>query len=256
MIRFLTATQHVASRFVAHRMANRYHSIAPFRMADFCFATGSSPEMVYAELRLMIESGELDLSMLNTYNLDEYVGLPDDHPERYWNFMDRLLFGPANIPVERRHFPDPANPELYETQLRHYTTASGLDFALLGIGRDGHIAFNMPGSSFNSLTRVVDISPTTRQDNARFFDGNVDLVPKQAVTMGIGTICDLPTEIVLIAFGPGKSDIVRQAFTQRPTEDCPASALQQKHVAPKVTVIVGDGAEQGLIDAGIVLGTI
>ena len=178
--------------------------------------TGGTPLGMYKELR---EDTRLNWSKVVTLNLDEYVGIDKNHPESYRNFMYRNLFSHIDIDEDRVHFP---TNEHYDSLINYY---GGLDFTVLGIGNNGHIAFNEPGSSFESKTRLVDLDERTISDNSRFFN-SIDEVPKQAWTMGLKTIMD-SREIFLIAQGKSKWEIIREAFYGEITEKVPASILQR-----------------------------
>ena len=178
--------------------------------------TGGTPLGMYEELR---QDFRLDWNKVATFNLDEYVGIDKDHPESYKNYMYRNLFSHIDIDERRVHFPD---GEHYDSRITYF---GGLDFTVLGIGNNGHIAFNEPGSSFESKTRLVDLDERTISDNSRFFN-SIDEVPKQAWTMGLKTIMD-SKEIFLIAQGKSKWEIIREAFYGEITEKVPASILQK-----------------------------
>ncbi len=153
-------------------------------------ATGGTPVGCYENLVDMYKKGELDFSDVTTFNLDEYIGLEPDHPQSYHYYMDENLFDHINLKEENIHIPNglAKNPEEeckdYEKAIER---AGGIDLQLLGIGENGHVAFNEPGSSFDSKTRIVELSEKTRGDNARFFESKSD-VPKGAISMGIETI--------------------------------------------------------------------
>ena len=192
-------------------------------------ATGSTPVRLYRQLiRLHREEG-LSFKRVITFNLDEYYGLPRDHPESYWRFMHEQLFNHVDIPAEQIHMPDAtvargevfASCWYYEEQIK---AAGGIDLQVLGIGRTGHIGFNEPGSAGDSRTRLVTLDQMTRRDAARDFLGEVS-VPRHAVTMGIGTISEARS-IVLLAWGEAKAEVVARAVEQSPTDALPASFLQ------------------------------
>ncbi len=176
--------------------------------------TGSTPLGLYKEL----VNRELDWSAVMTYNLDVYIMNPD-HPQSYQTFMKENLFNKINIYPSNCQFPD-RNVQSYEQRLKGIPA----DLCILGIGTNGHIAFNEPGSSFDSRTRVVHLDEQTIQDNSRFFD-SIEDVPTQAITMGLGTIMD-SKKIVLMANGKHKKDILDKAMNGEVTEDVPASILQ------------------------------
>ncbi len=199
-------------------------------------ATGSTPIGTYKEMiRLHKEEG-LDFSRAVTFNLDEYVGLSHDHPQSYHYFMWENLFKQINVNPKNVHIPDgtakdiPAFCRWYEEQI---VKAGGLDLQLLGIGGNGHIAFNEPGSSLGSRTRVKTLDDKTRQDNARFFR-NLNEVPRYAITMGIGTIMD-SRQLVLLANGAGKAEAIARTCEGPITAMVPATIVQ---LHPKATIIV------------------
>lgn len=190
-------------------------------------ATGSTPIGVYQRLRAAHQAGEADFSRVRTFNLDEYLDLPGDHPQSYRSFMRTHLFEGLNLPPEQIHFPPSEGNELarrcaaYEDEIR---AAGGIDLQLLGIGRNGHIGFNEPTSSLASRTRVKTLTQKTLDDNARFY-AEGELQPTLAATMGIGTILDAK-EIVVQAMGSQKAVAV-QAMVEGPVSSFfPASALQ------------------------------
>ena len=177
--------------------------------------TGSTSLSLYKEL----VNRELDWSTTTTFNLDEYVINPNN-PHSYNSFMRKHLFDRVNIYPDNCHFPFRPT-EAFEAKV---TESKGIDLCILGIGSNGHIAFNEPGSSFDSRTRVVELSEQTREDNLRFFD-SINDVPKQAITMGLGTIME-SKKIVLMVNGEHKKDILDIAMNGEVTEDVPASILQ------------------------------
>ena len=191
-------------------------------------ATGGTPLGCYRELVRMYKEGELDFSNVVTFNLDEYVGLSTTHPQSYRYFMDENLFHHVNIKIENTHVPNGLSDDPKRTCVEYEEAirgAGGIDFQLLGIGVNGHIAFNEPGSTFNSRTRVVNLSERTIKDNARFFK-SIDEVPRQAISMGIETIMEA-RKIVLLASGAGKADAVAKSVKGPITTGVPASVLQR-----------------------------
>ncbi len=199
-------------------------------------ATGGSMRAVYDDLIEQGRTGVLDLGALRAFNLDEYLGLAGSDPNAYAFEMRSVFFGPAGIDLARTDIPrgdapDPvAEAERYEASIR---AAGGIDRQLLGLGTNGHIGFNEPGSSFASRTRVVDLAPDTRTANARYFPPGRE-VPTQAITMGIATILEA-RRIVLLATGPAKAAAVAAMIAGPRHPDCPASALQAH---PHVDVIL------------------
>lgn len=200
-------------------------------------ATGSTPEELYRQ----IVSSDLDLSGLISVNLDEYVGLSEQDEQSYAYFMNKHLF--AAKPLKESHLPnglasDPiAEAERYNQLLADYP----VDLQVLGLGRNGHIGFNEPGTSFDSVTRVVDLEPSTIAANARFFEDESQ-VPRQAFSMGIANIMSAKT-ILLMAYGEAKADAVYGMVEGPITESLPASILQQH---PDVIVIVDEAAASRL----------
>ncbi len=207
-------------------------------------ATGGTPERMYAILAEKNKAGEIDFSNVVTFNLDEYVGLEPTHPQSYRYFMNDKLFNHINIKMENTHVLNgvaedlQAECENYEKMIKE---AGGIDLQLLGIGGNGHIAFNEPGSPRDSRTRVVDLDERTINDNARFFD-SIDEVPRQALSMGIGTILEAK-EIVLIANKESKADAIAKAIEGPVTDQVPASFLQEH---PNVTFVIDEAAASGL----------
>lgn len=206
-------------------------------------ATGGTPASTYRELAL--RSGGR-LANLRLAALDEYVGLPADHPASYTTFVREQIAGPLGIPPGQVGVPRAEAADLaaaadgFEKQLRDN---GGVDLQILGIGSNGHIGFNEPGSQADSRTRAVRLAERTRQDNARFF-ASPDDVPREALTQGIGTILEA-RRIVLLASGERKARALARATEQPPSADCPASWLQQH---PDVLVIADAAAASALSD--------
>ena len=186
-------------------------------------ATGSTPVGLYAQMIECCLNDNLSLAEVTTFNLDEYLGIPNDHAQSYHVFMDEHLFRHVDIRAERTHFP---GGELAGAQYEQLIAqAGGIDLQILGIGANGHIGFNEPGSPFSSRTREVALALSTIQDNARFFD-NEGNVPRRAITMGIATIMDAD-HILLLASGANKAAAVAAAIMNTPSVNIPASCLQQ-----------------------------
>ncbi|MCL2455396.1 MAG: glucosamine-6-phosphate deaminase [Micrococcales bacterium] len=204
-------------------------------------ATGSSPLATYAALAARVDAGKLDLSQASAFALDEYVGLPVDHPESYHDTIRRTVTEPLGIDPSRVYVPD-GDPEGLPTAGQRYEAAieaaGGVDIQILGIGTNGHIGFNEPTSSLSSRTRMTTLTARTRQDNARFFCDNIDEVPQHAVTQGLGTILDARA-VVLVAMGEGKAAAVAAAVEGPLTAMCPGSVLQMH---PRVTFVVDEAA--------------
>lgn len=207
-------------------------------------STGHTPFGLYKELERMHQEEGLDFSEVVTFNLDEYIGLDSDNPKSYYFFMHENLFSKINISKENTFIPYgmvrnlEKHCEWYEKTIK---AKHGIDLMILGIGTNGHIGFNEPGSNFNSLTRAVDLSEKTRKDNSRFFN-SIEEVPKQAITMGISTIM-ASRECLLLASGRNKTEIIKKALYGPVTEQVPASVLQNH---PNLTVILDhDAAGKG-----------
>ena len=227
----------LAAELVAELVRNKPHCVLGF-------ATGLTPVGCYKELaRLHAEEG-LDFSKVTTFNLDEYVGLNTRHDQSYRHFMNQNLFNHINVAESNINVPNGmatdvgAYCEWYEREIKR---VGGIDIQMLGIGSNGHIAFNEPGSSLGSRTRVKTLTDETRRDNARFFK-DMDEVPRYAITMGIGTIMEA-RELLMIVTGAGKADAVAAAAEGPVTCMCPASMIQ---LHPKATVIVDEPASKKL----------
>lgn len=207
-------------------------------------ATGSTPLGLYQELVRLYQEEALDFSRVTTFNLDEYVGLPVTHPQSYHYFMREHFFQHVNIPAQNINIPSgttsnyPAFCEWYELRIAE---CGGIDLQILGIGADGHIAFNEPTSSLSSRTRLKTLSRQTIDDNARFFERRED-VPIYAITMGVGTILEA-RRLVLVASGTAKAHAIAQAVEGPVTSMVTASALQLHQDA---TVIVDEEAASEL----------
>lgn len=226
---------------VARLAADRIAALVQRRPdAVLGLATGSSPLGIYAELARRVAAGQLDLSGVRGFALDEYVGIPREHPESYAAVLDREVVGPLGLRPERVHVPDGRAADLeaaaadYE---RAIADAGGIDLQILGIGANGHIGFNEPTSSFASRTRIKTLAPRTRADNARFFTDPAD-VPTHCLTQGLGTILGAG-ELLLVAQGNGKAEAVAAAVEGPLAAICPASALQ---LHPKAAVVVDEAA--------------
>ncbi|HHY09086.1 MAG TPA: glucosamine-6-phosphate deaminase, partial [Firmicutes bacterium] len=205
-------------------------------------ATGSSPVGIYGLLAEFHQKG-LDFSGLTTFNLDEYVGLPADHPASYHHYMEKELFSKVNIDPARIFIPNGAADDT-AAECRRYEEAikraGGIDLQLLGIGENGHIGFNEPGSPFGAQTRVVELAESTIRANSRFFASKAD-VPTKAVSMGIKTIMRARS-ILLVANGGSKAQAIARAVKGPVTEKLPASVLQ---LHPDVTIVVDQAAAGG-----------
>lgn len=229
--------QQEAARLIARQVQLKPDSVLGL-------ATGSTPIPIYALLVERHRRGELSFARVQTFNLDEYVGLGPDHPASYRWFMQEHLFGKVDLRPERVHIPDglardiPGHCAHYEAAI---VRAGGIDLQLLGIGRDGHIGFNEPSSSLTSRTRIKTITPQTVADNARFF-ASADEVPRHVMTMGVGTIMDA-RHCLLVATGEGKAPVVARLVEGAISADCPATILQMH---PRCTVVLDEAAASRL----------
>lgn len=203
-------------------------------------ATGSTPIGAYKNLVEKYEQGDLDFSQVTTVNLDEYKGLPRENDQSYYYFMHDNLFDHVNVKPENTHLPDGTKEDSDEECARYeelIRTLGGQDLQLLGLGHNGHIGFNEPDAIFEKATHCVDLQESTIEANKRFF-ASADDVPKQAYTMGIGTIMQAK-KILIIVSGEDKADIVRDAFFGPVTPRVPASILQMHS---DVTLVADEAA--------------
>lgn len=190
--------------------------------------TGRSPIGTYAQLRRLQAAGEVDFARATTFNLDEFAGIPPSHPGSFRAFMDQHLFGAINLLPERIHFLNGAAEDL-DVECERYEAAieaaGGIDLQLLGIGRNGHIGFNEPADALTSRTHRVRLAESTRRDNAALFGGDMTRVPREALSMGMGTILKART-VLLIATGERKAECVERALRGPISTHLPASFLQ------------------------------
>ena len=203
-------------------------------------ATGSSPTGIYASLAARVAAGELDVGRASGFALDEYVGIPLEHPESYASVIHRDVVVPLGMDPSKVRVPDGRAADVeaavvdYEQAI---AAAGGIDIQILGIGANGHIGFNEPTSSFASRTRIKTLAPQTRADNARFFD-DPSQVPTHCLTQGLGTILDAH-EVVLVAQGSAKAAAVAGMVEGPLSAMCPGSALQ---LHPHATIVVDEAA--------------
>ena len=205
-------------------------------------ATGSTPTDLYAEMIADYKAGNFSYKNIKSYNLDEYVGISYDHPESYHKFMDTNLFDHIDINKANTHVPDAsaADLELAVKTYQEELNKAQIDVQILGIGGNGHIGFNEPGTSFDAGVHVVDLKEETIKANSRFFDGDINLVPKQAMTMGIKDIMRAK-HIILLAFGKAKKDAIRSLVEgDEITENIPCTILKNH---PSVYVLVDKEAD-------------
>ena len=187
-------------------------------------ATGSTPLGLYAELVKLNKEGKISFKDVKSFNLDEYVGLDGTHDQSYRYFMNHNLFDHIDIDINNTRVPDGINTEIAAAYDKEIEAAGGIDLQLLGIGVDGHIGFNEPGTPWDSVTHVVELTQNTREVNSRFF-ASLDEVPTHAVTMGIKTVMNARA-IILMAIGKSKAEIVKK-FIEGPVDpEVPASILQ------------------------------
>ncbi|KFF31442.1 glucosamine-6-phosphate deaminase [Bifidobacterium bombi] len=208
-------------------------------------ATGSSPLAAYRHLAQHIEAEGIDVSKVRGFALDEYAGLDPSHPQSYRSTITRTVVEPLGLDPQLVQVPN-GNLDTIAVAGRQYdeaiSAAGGVDVQILGIGSDGHIGFNEPGSSLASGTRIKTLLEQTRKDNARFFDGDINQVPTHCITQGIGTILKA-RHLVLLAFGANKADAVAATCEGGISSFCPASALQ---LHPHATIIVDHSAASRL----------
>jgi glucosamine-6-phosphate deaminase len=217
-------------RFAADYIIQRINDFAPKAGKPFVLGlpTGSSPLGVYRNLIAACGKKKVSFANVVTFNMDEYLGLESDHFQSYRRFMKDNFFSSVDIPPENTHLLDgmAKDPEAecaaYETAIK---AAGGIELFLGGIGGNGHIAFNEPGSPLDSRTRVVTLSDETRADNARFFDGDPAKVPARALTVGIGTVMDA-REVFIIASGRQKAKALKAALEGEVGPSCPLSCLR------------------------------
>ena len=203
-------------------------------------ATGSTPIGLYKCMIADYKAGAVSYKNMTSINLDEYVGLPVTHPESYRSFMNRNLFDHIDIKPENTHVPDGLAEDLQKAadEYTAFAAAHPIDVQILGIGANGHIGFNEPGTPFDSHTHVVTLKEGTRRDNARFFDNDISLVPTHAVTLGMQDIMNAKA-VILLASGAGKADAVAKMIMGPVSTDCPASILQTH---PNVLVVTDEAA--------------
>ena|SRR5579883_3210481 len=203
-------------------------------------ATGGTPLGLYAELARLHREEGLDFSRVRVFHLDEYAGLSADHPQSYRRYLRDNLLRHVNVDEKNVHFIDGTAGDLEAEAARYEALikqSGGIDLQILGIGSNGHIGFNEPGSAFDSRTRAVDLAPSTIRDNARFFDDPAQ-VPRRAVSQGIGTILEA-RRVILLANGAGKRQAVRAALSGPVGPRLPASALRAH---PGVVVLADPAA--------------
>ena len=203
-------------------------------------ATGGTPVGAYAQLVDWYNKGDLDFSEVTTVNLDEYRGLPKEHPESYWSFMHKNLFDKVNIRPEAIHLPDGTNPDAADACKKYNEiihSVGGIDLQLLGLGPNGHIGFNEPADAFVKGTNKVALTASTIDANARFFASRDD-VPTHAYTMGIGSIMKAK-RVLLVVNGEKKAQAVKDCFFGPIKPQAPGSILQ---LHPDFTLVADEAA--------------
>jgi len=236
-----------ASLWVAHHIAEAINAKAKITDKPFVLGlcTGSTPIRTYAELGRMVKAGEVSFRNVISFNMDEYVGLPVDHPESYHSFMHRQLFSLIDEPAQNIHILN-GNARDLEAECEAFEKAiaatGGIDLFFGGIGEDGHIAFNEPFSSLQSRTRVVSLTEDTIRVNSRFFNNDPNQVPKQALSVGVATVLD-SKEVVILAIGPKKARAVAAAIEGPMTHYNTVSSLQNH---PEGVLVLDDAAAQEL----------
>eukprot|EP00467_Chlorarachnion_reptans_P023701 CAMPEP_0114488348 /NCGR_PEP_ID=MMETSP0109-20121206/1278_1 /TAXON_ID=29199 /ORGANISM="Chlorarachnion reptans, Strain CCCM449" /LENGTH=322 /DNA_ID=CAMNT_0001664727 /DNA_START=108 /DNA_END=1076 /DNA_ORIENTATION=- len=235
------------SLWVARYIAKRILEFKPSETRPFVIGlpTGSSPMGTYGELIKMHKNGVLSFKHVVTFNMDEYVGIPKTHPESYHSFMWKNFFQHIDVKPENVHILDgeakdlQAECEQFEKKIKEY---GGIELFLGGVGTDGHIAFNEPGSSLTSRTRVKTLAYETVASNARFFGGDISKVPKMALTVGVGTVMDAK-EVVVIVSGFNKAQALATAIEEGMNHMCTLSALQMH---PKGMIVCDEDATNEL----------
>lgn len=203
--------------------------------ATLGLATGSSPVGLYKEMIEDHKKNGTNYKNIKSYNLDEYVGIDRDDPQSYYTFMNENLFKDIDINPENTHVPYGSTAE---EAAKYEDMVKDVDLQVLGIGNNGHIGFNEPGTAFDAPTHIVDLTESTIEANKRFFDGDVNKVPKQAISQGLGTIMRAK-KILLVANGEQKADAVKAMIEGPVTTEVPASILQNH---PDVVVVIDEKA--------------
>ncbi len=234
-----------AGKWAAHYIADKINSHKSDKPFVLGLPTGSTPLATYAELINLYKAGKVSFKNVITFNMDEYVGLPEEHPESYHSFMKNNFFKyidikPENINILNGNAPDPqAECDSYEKKIE---AAGGIDLFLGGVGEDGHLAFNEPFSSLNSRTRIKTLTYNTRVVNSRFFDNDVEKVPQLALTVGVGTVLSAK-EVLILALGAKKAAAVKQCVEGAYSHAWTITGLQ---VHPKGILVVDEPAAEEL----------
>ena len=239
----IIVTEQNIGLWAASFIKERVNAFAPTPEKPFVLGlpTGGTVVDMYAYLCTFCQRGEIDFQHIFTFNMDEYVGLSPQDPHSYHYYMKRHLFDGVNLPASQTHILNGLASDLqqecdwYENSIKQ---AGGIHLFLGGVGQNGHLAFNEPGSSFSSRTRPVTLEPNTRQANARFFDGDVTRVPTQALSVGIGTVLDAQ-EILFLANGEKKAQAVARLSLGEVTPQWPITALKTH---PRATLLLDKAA--------------
>ena len=216
--------------WAAHHIADRINAFAPTAERPFVLGlpTGSTPLATYKELIALYQEGNVSFRHVITFNMDEYIGLPNDHPQSYRRFMFENFFNHIDILPEHIHIPDGNAPDLH-TECQQYEAAirqaGGIQLFMGGVGSNGHIAFNEPHSAFDSRTRITELTAETRQDNSRFFENDLADMPYTALSIGIGTLLDAE-EVLLLVTGEHKAEALRAAVEGEVSPLWPISCLR------------------------------
>lgn len=234
----------LASFYVAFEL---YKEMSCQPTSKLGLATGGTMTEVYKYLVELLEKNQLDVSHVETFNLDEYVGLKAEHPQSYHFYMNEVLFDQyPNFNKENIHIPNGYSSQLEDEAERYNQLLNDrgpVDIQILGIGENGHIGFNEPGTDLHSETHIVDLTESTIRANSRYFESESD-VPQQAVSMGLASILKA-RRIILLAFGEKKKEAIHQLMNNQVTKDIPSTIL---HAHPNVEVYVDDEAAPPHID--------
>jgi len=232
------------SQYIVKQM-NRHFESNPNKPFVLGLPTGGTPLETYKELIKLNKKGEISFKNVITFNMDEYVGLPEDHPESYHSFMWQKFFSYIDINPENVNILDGNAPDLlkecrdYEDKIK---SVGGIDLFLCGVGANGHIAFNEPFSSLSSRTRLKTITHQTRIDNSRFFDGKLENVPRNALTVGVATVTDAK-HLLILAVGENKAMAVKMGIEGAYSHTWTISAVQTH---PKALIVCDEKAVQEL----------
>lgn len=231
------------SKWAAQHIVERINAFAPTEQKPFVLGlpTGSTPIGTYQELIRLHQEGKVSFKNVVTFNMDEYVRIPEDHPESYHSFMWNNFFSHIDIQKENVNILN-GNAEDLETECQRYEekikSYGGIELFMGGIGPDGHIAFNEPCSSLTSRTRVKTLTTDTVIANSRFFDNDINKVPKTALTVGVGTVMD-SREVMILANGHNKARALAAAIEGAVSQMCTVSVLQ---LHPKGIIVCDDAA--------------